>query len=220
MKSIKLFKVFRLKKSVVLGMAFLILIPSKRTQGQIEIPVADYLGRWISKTTSVVSEVSHTINAIAEPLINTFENAQEYFVKAETIINGSIKNMRAVQQIIQTEQAIFEYYQKSIEVINQARDLNNDGIDDLDWLNKWKHLQILLGLLKESTNALNLFNNLLEEDAFTMDDKNRIQFLFTTLSDLRKIKTAMRIEMRRINKEVFVFGRLQREKETFEKFFE
>ena len=217
MKSIKLFK---LKKSVILAIVLLILIPSKTTQGQIQVPVADYLGRWISKTTSVVSEVSNTINAIAEPLINTFEKAQDYFVKAETIINGSIKNMRAVQQIIQTEEAIFEYYQKSIEIINQPRDQDYDGIDDLDWLNKWKHLQILLGLFKESTNALNLFNNLLEEDAFAMDDKNRIQFLFTTLADLRKIKTAMRIEMRRINKEVFAFGRLKRERATFEKFFE
>ena len=203
-----------------LSLFLLLLCPFKTTQGQIQVPVADYLGRWISKTTSVVSEVSNTINAIAEPLINTFEKAQDYFVKAETIINGSIKNMRAVQQIIQTEEAIFEYYQKSIEIINQPRDQDYDGIDDLDWLNKWKHLQILLGLFKESTNALNLFNNLLEEDAFAMDDKNRIQFLFTTLADLRKIKTAMRIEMRRINKEVFAFGRLKRERATFEKFFE
>jgi len=217
MKSIKLFK---LKKSVILAIVLLILIPSKTTQGQIQVPVADYLGRWISKTTSVVSEVSNTINAIAEPLINTFEKAQDYFVKAETIVNGSIKNMRAVQQIIQTEEAIFEYYQKSIDLINQPRDIDYDGIDDLDWLNKWKHLQILLGLFKESTNALHLFNNLLEEDAFIMDDKNRVQFLFTTLADLRKIKTAMRIEMRRINKEVFAFGRLKRERVTFEKFFE
>ena len=185
-----------------------------------EVPTADYLGRWLSKTTSVVSEVSQTITVIAEPLVNTFEKAQDFLVKAETVVNGVIKNMRAVQDIIELQQAIFDYYQKSIEVINEARDWDLDGEDDLVWLDKWKHLQILLALFKESTDVLSLFDNLLAEGAFTMDDHNRVQFLFQTRADLRKIKTAMRIEIRRINQEIYAFGALQREQKTFEKLFE
>ena len=184
-----------------------------------DVPVADYLGRWLSKTTSIVSEVSQTITAIAEPLINTAQKAQEFLVKAETVVNGVIRNMRAVQDIIELQQAIFKYYEEAIAVINEPRDWDLDGIDDLVWLDKWKHLQILLALSKQATDIFGLFDNILAEGAFTMDDHNRVQFLFETRDDLRKIKTAMRIEVRRINQEIFSFGALQRERRTFEKLF-
>ena len=184
---------------------------------QVQVPIADYLGRWLSKTTSVVAQASEVITNIAEPLVNAFGEVQEFFVKAETVVSGVIKNMKAIQDIIDLEEEIRTYYQNSIDIINAPRDYDNDGVDDLSWLDKWKHLQILLALSKEALGGVELFINLIEDDALTMDDRNRIKFIYETKKDLQSIKTAMRIQMRRINQEVNQFGRLQKELDTFER---
>ena len=184
-----------------------------------QVPVADYFGRYLSKITSTVQQASQTINQIAEPLVNTFQTVQSFFVKAETLVNGVVKNMKLIQDIVDLHQDIQDYYAQTIDILNAPRDTDNDGEDDLDWLDKWKHLNILLALVKEATAGLGLLDNLIQDDALTMDDYNRVEFLKDTRQSLIRIKTAIRIERRRINQEVLHFGRLDRERKTFDAFF-
>ena len=185
-----------------------------------QVPVADFWGRSLSKTTSVVQQASEIITKIAAPLVETFGDIQEFFQKAETVVNGVVRNMRIIQDIVDLEEDISVYFETAIEQINRPRDNDLDGEDDLYFLNKWKHIQILLALSQEATGVVGVFTNLLEEEAFTMDDKNRIEFIKRTRDGLRRIKTAMRIQMRRINREIAAFGALDRERKTFEKLFE
>ena len=96
-----------------------------------QVPVADFWGRTLSKTTSVIQQASEVINNIAQPLVNTFGEVQDFFKKAETFVNGVIKNMRIVQDIVDLEADISEYFDTAIEEINRPRDLNFDGQDDL-----------------------------------------------------------------------------------------
>jgi len=98
-------------------------------------------------------------------------------------------------------------------------DTDLDGVDDLDFLDKWKHAQILLALSTEATGAFELFSQLIEEDALTMDDSGRVQFLIETLQGLRRIKSAMRVQLRRINREIYQYRRLEKEAEVFDNLF-
>lgn len=188
-----------------------------------QVPVADYFGRYLSKITSTVQQASQVISEIAEPLVNTFQTVQSFFVKAETVVNGVIKNMKLIQDIVDLHQDIQDYYTETIDILNSPRDTdhdgNNDGEDDLNWLDKWKHLNILLALVKESTAGFELLNNLVQDDALTMDDYNRVELLKDTRQSLLKVKTAIRIERRRINREILHFGRLEHERNTFDAFF-
>lgn len=185
-----------------------------------QVRVADFWGRSLSKTTSVVQQASEIITKIAEPLVDTFGQVQDFFKKAETFVNGVIKNIRIIQDIVDLEADITTYFDTALEQINRPRDSDLDGQDDFYFLNKWKHIQILLALSQEATGIVSIFTNLLEDEAFTMDDKNRIEFIKRTRDGLRQIKTAMRIQMRRINREIYAFGALDRERKTFEQFFQ
>ena len=184
-----------------------------------QIPVADYLGRHVSKITSVVSEAIQALNALAEPLINTIKDAKDFLDKAETVVNGSIKNMKLIESILKTHKDIIELYDKSLLVLNDVGENPQNPID-YSSLDKAKHLQILLGLSKQTLAGFSIFTNLIETDAFTMDDKSRIVFLKETDRDLKRIKSAMRVEMRRIQRQMMSIKRFHRESNAFKNLFE
>ena len=84
---------------------------------QAQFPVADFWGRTLSRTTSVVQQASEVINNIAQPLVNAFGEAQDFFKKAETIVNGTIRNMRMVEEIVQLEIDIRNSVEDIIEIL-------------------------------------------------------------------------------------------------------
>lgn len=185
-----------------------------------QVPTVDYFGRWLSRTTSIVQQASQFIKETAEPLVDTFKNVQRFFQKAHTIVNKVIKNMQLIERIIDTHKDIRQLYATSIAVLNGPQDLNEDGIDDFDFLDKWKHAQILLALSTEATGVFGLFTTLVEDDALTLDDSGRIAFLTDTHRGLIRIKAAMRLQLRRVNREIYQYRRLEKEIEVFEKFFQ
>ena len=184
-----------------------------------QVPTVDYLGRWLSRTTSVVQQASQFIKETAEPLVKSFRNVQRFFQKAHTAVKAVIQNMRTVERIIATHQDIRQLYTQSIAALNTPTDTNVDGIDDLDFLDKWKHAQVLLALSTEATGVFELFTQLIEDDALTMDDSGRVQFLIETQRGLLRIKSAMRLQLRRINREIYQYRRLEKEAEIFDNLF-
>jgi len=208
-----------MRKLLVSISLLILLLITPTSMATSQVPTADYLGRWLSKTTSVVQQASQFIKEKAEPFVNTFKKVQRFFQKAHTVVKGVIKNMKTVEAIIDTHKDIRQLYANSIEVLNAPRDTDLDGIDDLDFLDKWKHAQILLALSTEATGVFELFTQLVEEDAFLLDDSGRIEFLKDTHRGLIKIKSAMRLELRRINQEIYRYRRLEKELEVFENLF-
>ena len=95
-----------------------------------------------------------------------------------------------------------------------------NGDQQNHFIDKWKRTQILLALVKESESVVELFETLIEDDAMTINDKGRIVLIEKTYQDMRKIKGAMRLQLRRINKEIYQYRRLDSEIQTFEAFFE
>ena len=187
--------------------------------GAITWPVADHFGRWLTKTTVTIQQAAHWIRRTAEPFVGTFESVQGFFRKAKKVVNGTIKNMRMVEDIVKLEKEIRQLFQNSVNQLNTPRDADGDGQDDLAFLEKWKHVETLLALTKESAGVLELVVNILSDDALTMDDKGRLKFIREARDELRRIRGAMRVELRRINKKIFSVGRLRREMKTFRKLF-
>ena len=189
-----------------------------------QVPVADYFGRWLSKTSSAVQQASQFIKETAAPLVNTFKKTQEFFQKAEAFVSHVVKNLRYIEKIIETHQDIRTLFDNAITGLNAPRDLDDNGLDDWsgdldDTLDKWKHAQVLLALSAEATSVFEIFSNIIEQDAFTMDDKGRVQIIKETYQEMLGLKRAMRAQLRRINREVYQYSRLKKEVEVFDALF-
>ncbi|MEM1119804.1 MAG: hypothetical protein AAGJ18_05110 [Bacteroidota bacterium] len=188
-----------------------------------QIPVGPVVDPTLVGSNSIVSIAEGVTNFLLKrerPLQETIKDVQEFFQKAETVVNRSIKNMRMIREIVETEKDIIELYTRSLNKLNEPIDEDGDGVDDLEFLDKWKQVQILLAFTKEAASVFELFTNLLEDDAFTMNDKGRIIFLEKTYKDMLLIKRAMRAQLRRINKQIYTYRRQRRQLKTYSAFFE
>jgi len=202
------------RKFKILGTTLLYcLIVAVGSLAQIPVGAVMDNGLLIPNTTNSVVEGTHLFLLRREkPLQETIKDVHDFFRKASTIVNGAIKNMKMIKKIVELEKDIVELYDRSLTALN--RDQENDFLD------KWKHAQILLALVKESASVFELFETLIEDDAMTINDKGRIVLIEKTYQDMRKIKGAMRLQLRRINKEIYQYRRLDSEIHTFEAFFE
>ena len=188
-----------------------------------QIPVGAVTDASLIGSNTIVSLAEGVTNFLLKkerPLQENIKDIQEFFRKAETVVNGALKNMRMVREIVETEKDIIELYTRSINKLNEPIDEDGDGIDDLEFLDKWKQIQILLAFTKEAASVFELFNNLIENDAFTMNDKGRIIFLEKSYKDMLLIKRAMRAQLRRINKQIYTYRRQRRQLKTYSAFFE
>ncbi len=77
------------------------------------------------------------------------------------VVNGVVKNIQLVRKIIEIEKDIAKLVNESINVINSPKDADGDGVDDFGFLDKWKHVQILLAISSEATNVFDLFKNVI-----------------------------------------------------------
>ncbi|MEM1119803.1 MAG: hypothetical protein AAGJ18_05105 [Bacteroidota bacterium] len=189
-----------------------------------QVPVADYFGRWLSKTSSVVQQASQFIKETAAPLVNTFKKTQEFFQKAQTFVSRVVTNLRYIERIMETHGDIRVLFDKAITGLNAPRDLDDNGEDDWsgdldDTLDKWKHAQVLLAISAEATSVFEIFSNMIEDDAFTIDDKGRVQIIKETYLEMLGLKRAMRAQLRRINREVYQYSRLKKQVQIFDALF-
>ena len=210
--------IFKLKLGLLFGLCFFV------NPAYPQVPVADYFGRWLSKTSSVVQQASQFIKETAAPLVNTFKKTQEFFQKAQTFVSHVVKNLRYIERIIETHKDIRTLFDNAITGLNTPRDLDDNGMDDWsndldDKLDKWKHAQVLLAISAEATSVFEIFSNVIEQDAFTIDDKGRVQIIKETYQEMLKLKRAMRGQLRRINREVYQYSRLKKEIEVFDALF-
>jgi len=188
-----------------------------------QIPVGAVTDASLIGSNTIVSVAEGVTNFLLKkerPLQENIKDVQVFFRKAETVVNGAVKNMRMVREIVETEKDIIELYTRSINKLNEPIDEDGDGVDDLEFLDKWKQVQILLAFTKEAASVFELFTNLVENDAFTMNDKGRIIFLEKTYKDMLLIKRAMRAQLRRINKQIYTYRRQRRQLKTYSAFFE
>jgi len=187
--------------------------------GQVPIPVRDRKHNKWSKILEDVQKASLVINQRVVLVVEKIKNVQEFMSKASMIVNGVIKNIQLVKALIEQEKDIAQLVARSINRLREPLDEDGDGIDDLDFLDKWKHIQILLGIAAEADGVFELFKNVIEDDSMIMDDRGRLTIIKDAYNDSFKIKSAIKTEIRRINREIYEYRRARKELEIFEEFF-
>ena len=184
-----------------------------------QVPVKDKKHRKWSKIMEEVQIASQVINTRVTAFVGNIKDIQSFMSKASMIVNGVVKNIQMIRKIIEIEKDIAKLVNQSIEIISNPKDADGDGEDDFQFLDKWKHIQILLAISSEATNVFDLFKNVIEEDATIMDDKGRLTLIRDAYKDASQIRAAIRAQLRRINKEVYQYRRLKKEIKIYEEFF-
>jgi len=184
-----------------------------------QVAVKDKKHRKWSKIMEEVQVTSQVINTRVTAFVGNIKDVQQFLSKASMIVNGVIKNVQMVKKIIEVEKDISKLVNQSIEIISSPKDADGDGEDDFEFLDKWKHIQILLAISSEATNVFDLFKNVVEEDATIMDDKGRLTLIRDAYKDATRIRATIRAQLRRINKEVYQYRRLKKEIKIYEEFF-
>ncbi len=184
-----------------------------------QVPVKDRKHREWSKIMEEVQVASQVINTRVTAFVGNIKNIQNFMSKASMIVNGVVKNLVLIRKIIEIEKDIAKLVNESITVINSPKDVDGDGENDFEMLDKWKHIQILLAIAAEADNIFDLFKNIIEEDSTIMDDKGRLTLIRDAYKDATRIKAAIRAQLRRINKEVYQYRRLKKEIEVYDNFF-
>ena len=184
-----------------------------------QVPVRDRKHNNWSKVLEKVQKASLVINQRVVLVVEKIKNVQEFMSKASMIVNGVVKNIKLVKALIEQEKEIAQLVARSIDRLNEPLDANGDGIDDLDFLDKWKHIQILLGIAAEADGVFELFRNVIEDDSMIMDDRGRLTIIKDAYNDSVKIKSAIKVQIRRINREIYEYRRTRKELEIFEEFF-
>ena len=184
-----------------------------------QVPVKDRKHQEWSKIMEEVQVASQVINTRVTAFVGNIKDVQEFMSKAAMIVNGVVKNIQMVQKIIEVEKDIAKLVNQSIEIISSPKDADGDGEDDFEFLDKWKHIQILLAIAAEADSIFDLFKNVIEEDSTIMDDKGRLTLIRDAYKDAIRIKATIRAQLRRINKEVYQYQRLKKEVEIYDNFF-
>ena len=184
-----------------------------------QVTVKDKKHRKWSKIMEEVQVASQAINTRVTAFVGNIKDIQNFLSKAATVVNGVVKNLQMIRKIIEIEKEITGLVNQSIEVISSPRDADGDGEDDFEFLDKWKHIQVLLAIAAEADGVFDLFKNVIEEDATIMDDKGRLTLIRDAYKDALRIKATIRAQLRRINKEVYQYQRLKKEIKIYEEFF-
>ena len=184
-----------------------------------QVPVKDKKHRKWSKIMEEVQIASQAINTRVTAFVGNIKDIQQFMSKASMIVNGVVKNIQMVRKIIEIEKDIAKLVSQSIDIINAPKDADGDGEDDFEFLDKWKHIQILLAISSEAANVFDLFKNVVEEDSTIMDDKGRLTLIRDAYKDAIRIKSTIRAQLRCINKEVYQYQRLKKEIKIYENFF-
>ena len=184
-----------------------------------QVTVKDKKHRKWSKIMEEVQVASQAINTRVTAFVGNIKDIQAFMSKAATIVNGVVKNLKMIREIIEIEKDIAKLVNESINVISSPKDADGDGEDDFEFLDKWKHIQVLLAIAAEADGFFDLFKNIIEEDSTIMDDKGRLTLIRDAYKDALRIKATIRAQLRRINKEVYQYQRLKKEIQIYEDFF-
>jgi len=128
-----------------------------------------------------------------------------------------MEEVQVTSQVINTRVTAFIDNIKDVQEFMSKASMIVNG--DFEFLDKWKHIQILLAISSEAANVFDLFKNVIEEDATIMDDKGRLTLIRDAYKDATQIKATIRAQLRRINKEIYQYQRLKKEIKIYEEFF-
>ena len=168
-------------------------------------PVFDVANNLIGGIQKAVMIASKAIREEILPLKESIAKVQDFFKKSSQVVNSLIRNLKMTHDLIQIEQDIFQLFQRSMAQIDAAPNVQQ----------KWKHRWILGQLYWESRNVFGVFELSYKENYAIMDDEGRIRFIQSALKQARTIYRAMKLTIRRTNRETYQFNRQKKELALF-----
>jgi len=137
------------RKSVVMGL-LLLCLGSFDLSGQVN--VRDKKHNKFSKVLETVQRTSLAINQRVVLVTEKIKDVQEFMAKASSIVNGVLKNIKLTKSVIREQKEIAELVNQTIDKLNNPIDEQGDGLNDLDFLDKWKQIQILLAIAGDQSS--------------------------------------------------------------------
>ena len=159
------------------------------------------------------------LNQEGKPFQETIKNVHDFFLKTNALVNGAVRDMRMAREIVAIQGQIMELFSKTVSKIHTLEDADGDGQTDLDVLDRWRHIQILTAISGEAVSALEIFTNVVEDDALAMNDKARISWIHRVYREMRKIRRMMYVQIRRINLDMYKATRVNQEARLWKKLF-
>ena len=208
-------------KTLLVLLILLTVLPCRSVNSQLPSPIVIDAPNNVANGVVMAFQIGfRSLLRAEEGIIGVINNIQDFISKANSLVNTSVKNLRLVRQIVNLHNDILEMQSKYVATLDEEADFDGDGnisLEEIDY--KWKSIKVSLGLVKESTGYFQVFSNVLDDNAFTMDDEGRINLIAETYTDLIKIKGAMRLHIRRTNRKNRDFQKLKREYQTYKAFF-
>jgi len=173
------------------------------------IPVIDAYNNALGATARFLATASEVIQRDIMPWKERVGKIQDFFRKANEKISVVVKNLAMTRRLIETEADI-----RNLFVVTRARIEESPGIVD-----RWKHIWILTSLWHEALLIFGEFDLVYGEGESVMDDDGRIIIIREALKKALTVRSAMKLVVRRINRETGSTHRQIRERALYKHLF-
>ena len=196
-----------MKKSLMLLACYMFLATIR---AQVATPVIDEEHNTTTGVEMAVKAVSTGLKQIVEnPALEKISRVQTFLKNTVQLVSTVVANMKMTRQLIAEEQRIYGLYQRCIGKLNDAETFPD----------KWKYNKVIIELFRESVRVFEIFDLATIQNRGIMDDKGRITLIKTALGEIRQIRRAMYVTLRRANHAIFRYKVKKREIETFTRIF-
>ena len=173
------------------------------------IPVIDAYNNALGATARFLATASEVIQRDIMPWKERVGKIQDFFRKANEKIGVVVKNLAMTRRLIETEADI-----RNLFIVTRARIEAAPGIVD-----RWRHIWILTSLWREALMIFEEFDLVYKEGQSVMDDDGRIIIIRDALKKALTVRSAMKLVVRRINRETGSMHRQIRERALYKHLF-
>ena len=167
---------------------------------------------------TATSTIEATTSSASTALKQFFENpawekiskVQDWLKKASTIVSKVVKNMKMTRQLIELETEMWEILGSTLMKYSEAE----------YWPTKWLHRKLIIELWYEKVRIFESFDLAVQQDRGIIDDEGRILLIKDALQQARATKAAMKVVVRRSNKDIATYERAKKEVQLFKALFE
>ena len=174
-------------------------------------PVIDAQHNATSSIEATTSGASTALKQFFEnPAWEKISKVQDWLQKASTIVSNVVKNMKMTRQLIELESEMWEMLGETLMKYSEAE----------YWPTKWLHRKLIIELWYEKVRIFESFDLAVQQGRGIIDDEGRIALIKDALRQARATKAAMKVVVRRSNKDIATYERAKKEVQLFKALFE
>lgn len=161
----------------------------------------------VEATTETASMTLKTF--FENPWIEKVSKVQEFFKEASRIVSAVVKNLKMTKELIKVEKDIEQTFLYTLKQIDETE----------NFFTKWKYRWMLAHLYRESLKIFEVFDLATQQNMGIIDDEGRIKLIRQVLDKAIHIRNAMKLVLRRTNKDIYYIRKQQQEFKTYKDLF-